>query len=1545
MTDTTIVAAATGADDADAAVRVSLRRLGVDLDAAGESTGSEHNRPAPGVHALSVSDADDEVRHALRAVVDAARSGTPLGRCAILYGLETPYMRIIGDALDAAGIERCGATAQTVVTSLLGRSLLDMLALPDSGFSRRAVMAWLAAAPVSVKRPDESSDDADSHRWQGVPSAAWERAARAARVESGLDSWTQRLDRYAADLTAEADRLSNDEDQLRRAGRLRIDADRALELRAFVEGLHQDLNPRPMPRSWADLAAWCHRLVHKYLGGRVRRRWPDDERSLAERVDRAISRLGDLDGTDDNPSPAAFRRALQLELETAPSRHGRLGTGVLVGPVDLALGVELDLAVVCGMAEGTFPARRNDDALLPDRERRVAGGDLPARGDRSGDDHRALRAVIAAAARTVLLYPRGDLRRAADRSPSRWLTEQSASLEEVPSFVGGLRRTTFPAHHHEYDTRCLLDWHDSRDCRDDSAQADLIALPSVQQRIELQRGIELRRSRLSRELTRFDGNLAAGDLRDAALPHPTDRGQVASASRLEAWASCPHSYFMRYVLRVEAIDDRDDDHRISPLERGSLVHRILESWLTEAIDDNAVPAPGEPWPDRWRARLSAIGQEECDRLAARGLVGRRLYWEYDRRQILADLDRFLDFDDGQRAGHRSRPAAAELGFGMPHSGGEPVTIDIGQHRSLRLRGSIDRVDMTDTGGLVVIDYKTGSSYSYSKLDLDDPTLGGTRLQLVLYDLAARELQGAPDAAAGYGAYWFVSSKGRFAEIGYPTNDARSQVLAAVDSVVDGIGAGLFPLHPEEPGWKPFVSCYFCEPDGMGTKDQWRDWQRKQQDPALTPYLDLVAPDPRAIPGRGATSGSGTMTGPHLSDQLARDRISSDLAGTLFVEAGAGSGKTRALVDRVLALLGSGIAMENIAAITFTEKAAAELRDRIRRRLRSPETGRQLGGERAEAALLQLDGSAVGTLHSFAQRILSEHPVEAGLPPSVEVLDDIGSQIEFDLRWREFLERLLDEPEMGPTLLRLEMRNVRLTHIRALAVRLNQNWDRLEGLAREPEPLPPVDTGEIEDALRALTEIKNRCTAGRDDALFVRIENVERELARLDGSDDDVARVEILGSAINAGRGAAGRQANWGVGEEGKANKAAATEALKSLAAPRNDRSNQPPSICVQVLDRAAQVALEVLVSRLAAFTLDSAEERRASGRLEFHDLLVRARRLLRHDTHGPAVRHALRERYQRLLIDEFQDTDPIQVELAALLSCGEAEAGAVPWSETGPDPGRLFFVGDPKQSIYRFRGADIATFLEARAWTDRQEHGRIEGLATNFRSTRPIIDWVNHVFGQLIQPAPGSQPIYAALDSVRAPMTRGPAVTVLGAEPTEIPGRAYAQQLRRQEARSVAGAVAAILQDGWEVDDGTPYEPATRPVRLGDIAVLHPVPHQPERPRGRAGGGFDPLPGRGVVARVQHPRGPRRADRPAGRGRPHRRAGPGRRAALLALRLRRRRPGPLATGVQGPVLAHQLPARILPCRPSGGLRNRPSHRASPGEALDQPALPDRAAGS
>ena len=138
--------------------------------------------------------------------------------------------------------------------------------------------------------------------------------------------------------------------------------------------------------------------------------------------------------------------------------------------------------------------------------------------------------------------------------------------------------------------------------------------------------------------------------------------------------------------------------------------------------------------------------------------------------------------------------------------------------------------------------------------------------------------------------------------------------------------------------------------------------------------------------------------PPPPDQSARERIGRDLETTLFVEAGAGSGKTSALVQRVLALvLGGHVELRRIAAITFTEKAGAELRDRIRAELEKAAEANPDGdrGDRAGEALEQLDGAAIGTLHSFAQRLLSEHPVEAGLPPRVEVLDEVSSSVAFD----------------------------------------------------------------------------------------------------------------------------------------------------------------------------------------------------------------------------------------------------------------------------------------------------------------------------------------------------------------------------------------------------------------------------------------------------------------------------------------------------------------------------------------------------------------------
>ncbi len=834
--EVSVIAGVTGADDADRAVRRSVESIGAAWPAA---PGLD---PPVADRAISVSDADDEVRHALRTVVEAARTGTPLGRIAVLYGNRDPYARLIGDALDAADIPWFGTSVRTADTSLLGRSLLALLGLLDHDLSRHDVAAWLAGAPIRGvdNRP--------------APVAAWERASRAAGVVGGLEQWQTRLTRHADDLDADADQAERDDEQEWRAERLRREANVARELVTFITGLDQALRPGGQGASWSGLAAWCRSLVRTYLGGEtLRGEWPVEEQAAAQRIDAAIDRLGDLDGIDPSPSPMAFRRALELQLADDLGRHGTFGNGVLVGSVALGLGLELDHVVVVGMAEGSFPARRRDDPLLPDRVRALIGPDLPQRADRVDDDHRALLAVMAAAGHTTFTFPRGDLRRNAERAPSRWLLDTTSArdgvrpsaetlagttgdwLTEVPSFVAGLRATPFPASVQEYDVRSLLDHSE--------AGEPFASSPVPAARPAVRRGGTLLGARLSGEYTRFDGNLVTdGDLRGAALPDPTAPGHVTSATRLEAWAKCPHAYFVRYVLGVSAIDDPEEHYRISPLTRGSLIHDTLDHWIGEAIDGAAVPDPGRAWSPAALERLHEIAAAEADRLQQRGLVGRRIYWQRDRRIIDRDLDTFAVFDENQRAAHGSRPIATELPFGMPGSPNPPVELPLPDGRHLTLRGAIDRVDEAHDGTLVVIDYKTGSTRGYTKLDADDPTPGGSHLQLGLYTAAARQILERPDAS-GRGAYWFVTSRGQFSVAGYPITPAvEAAVAGTVTRIVDGIAAGHFPAHPAIPKFRVFIDCEYCEPDGLGLSHQYADWRRLQPHPDLADYVDLSGGD-------------------------------------------------------------------------------------------------------------------------------------------------------------------------------------------------------------------------------------------------------------------------------------------------------------------------------------------------------------------------------------------------------------------------------------------------------------------------------------------------------------------------------------------------------------------------------------------------------------------------------------------------------------------------------------------------------------------------------
>ena len=576
-----------------------------------------------------------------------------------------------------------------------------------------------------------------------------------------------------------------------------------------------------------------------------------------------------------------------------------------------------------------------------------------------------------------------------------------------------------------------------------------------------------------------------------------------------------------------------------------------------------------------------------------------------------------------------------------------------------------------------------------------------------------------------------------------------------------------------------------------------------------------------------------MTSVELIDDAARNRISRDgLDELLFVEAGAGTGKTKQLVDRVVALvLHRGVSMRDIAAITFTEAAASELRSRVREAFerRLHEARESLGpaarvgdasleavADQCEAALADLDGAAIGTVHSFAQRILSEHPIEAGLPPMVEVLDEVESLLEFEGRWQEHVDRMFAAPDLSAVLalartLGIRVDDDQLASLRDVAVNFSDNWDRLSLIAQTPVELPLIDREPARVATSAVALLLEECAAIDHDSLAQHVLGCAGEIAyALDtlGSGTDRAVLRVVDAKVNWKKGNKGQAANWG-GKEGK------TAVVEVLAA----ADDAFLALKQDVADRV----LVVLAGEVARFTIRAARERQREGRLEFHDLLVLAQRLLRN---SPEARGALNRRYARLLIDEFQDTDPIQIELATLIAASvelvdDANGAAVvplgAWTELDVEPERLFFVGDPKQSIYRFRRADIELFLSAR---DRFA-GESVRLTTNFRTVSPILGWVNHVFGALmVDEVPGRQPRYEALAGHRGDGPSDHRVVAVGG-PHAKEEKLKAGPLRELEAGSVADAVAGMLLDPqrWPVEDADGW----RAARPEDIAILVPT--------------------------------------------------------------------------------------------------------------------------
>ncbi|MBI3474076.1 MAG: UvrD-helicase domain-containing protein [Candidatus Solibacter usitatus] len=551
----------------------------------------------------------------------------------------------------------------------------------------------------------------------------------------------------------------------------------------------------------------------------------------------------------------------------------------------------------------------------------------------------------------------------------------------------------------------------------------------------------------------------------------------------------------------------------------------------------------------------------------------------------------------------------------------------------------------------------------------------------------------------------------------------------------------------------------------------------------------------------------------IDDARARQIIREALDESLVVEAAAGTGKTSELVRRIVAVLQQGRAtIDQIVAVTFTRKAAGELKLRLRQELDRARaaTADPIETRRLEEAVARLEEAHAGTIHSFCAEILRERPVEAVVDPAFGDMNELEAPRLFEQVFRRWMQEKLDQESPG---LRRALSRI--------ASREGNDWSPLE---------------QLQEAGHKLVEWRDFTGAWRRDPLDIEeeIDALVRDVQLLDGmvalcrrTNDNLVRA--LQPLVNL--------CTWiSRAEEVRSRDYFALEGLlikleKDLKA---DRRKGSGVFAERVSREEAATARDRLLQALAGFKeradADLAallwselryliprynERKRREGKLDFLDLLICARNLVRDN---PEVRAYLQGRFTHIFVDEFQDTDPLQAEILLLLA--SADPAQADWRKVTPAPGKLFLVGDPKQSIYRFRRADVLLYQSVvEGLTARG--ARLVRLAKSFRAVRPLQQAINAAFAPEMTGDPETgQPSYVPLQEHALSGAPQPALVAL-----PVPSPYGKQRIARSSVDAcLPDAVAAYVEwllgsSGWTVRD--PENPEGRvPISSRHICIL-----------------------------------------------------------------------------------------------------------------------------
>ncbi|NWG02419.1 MAG: exodeoxyribonuclease V subunit gamma [Syntrophaceae bacterium] len=778
-----------------------------------------------------------EVREVIRMMLQVSREkGTPLHEMGILLRSPRDYFRLFREAFDGLGIHPYLRDGLPLIETQAGRSLLLLLAILNRNFSRQSAMEFATFARLNPSLfPNQGAEPISPPQWDAI-------SIQAGIVE-GEREWEERLGRLKQSWKQKIEAGDGEDEEQRSISKQNLIAlDQLIE---FIKKLSQSLQKLKGSNLWSGNVKGLLEAFEAFI--------EEDDESLL--VKQAIRKLSELDATNIPPSQSDFARLIEEVLEEEIIPVGRFQRNVpTVVNLMTVRGVPFTMVLVPGVVEKSFPPLIRQDAILLDHERKVLNlalsgkevDPLPFKAEGRLDEERLLfrLAIGAAKEKLTLSFPRIEIGTGRERLPSSFLlatvkavTGRSINFQEFEKFRGfsrislsevGVSNPEKALDEVEYDLSI-----GQREIGEKRSES-MLYLREISPFFE--KGLQLESSRWEkRTFTPFDGVFTSkGACKIMKERHAISKKSI-SPTRFEKYASCPYQYFLKVIMGIEALTEPEKVSRISPLDKGSLIHSILWRFFTDLKKAKGIPLSLE---QKDLKRLLKIANEEFIKFEQMGVTGYPMLWEVEKKSILDDLVYLFNEELGSKD---FVPTYFEVSYGMKLPGSQkseistekPILITLGG-QEISLRGRIDRIDLKEEEGKVkakVIDYKSGGAYAKQ-----NDFQGGTTLQLPLYLFASENLLKhlRKEVEVECAEYYHLQERRKKRHVRFETAELRKReedLHSIIRTITRGIEEGMFIANPN-----PLCrNCDFTLVCGTWSRFL---FDRKKTDPRVKEYLKM-----------------------------------------------------------------------------------------------------------------------------------------------------------------------------------------------------------------------------------------------------------------------------------------------------------------------------------------------------------------------------------------------------------------------------------------------------------------------------------------------------------------------------------------------------------------------------------------------------------------------------------------------------------------------------------------------------------------------------------